>query len=122
MMASISPSAAPVLPGELPLPEVTRALDAILGPRLVAVVAGVRQPRAVRAWERGQRRPSAEVEARLRAAWRATQLLLEREAPDTIRAWFVGMDPFLDDEAPALMLRQDPERVVRAARSFLAYG
>jgi hypothetical protein len=76
----------------------------------------------VRAWERGQRRPSAEVEARLRAAWRATQLLLEREAPDTIRAWFVGMDPFLDDEAPALMLRQDPERVVRAARSFLAYG
>jgi len=121
-MASISPSTAPEAPGELPLPELTRALDTVLGPRLVAVVAGVRQPRAVKAWERGQHQPSPETETRLRAAWRVTQLLLEREAPDTIRAWFTGMDPFLDDEAPALMLRRDPERVVRAARSFLAYG
>lgn len=120
MMASVSPSIAP--PGELPLPELTRALDTVLGLRLVAVVAGVRQPRAVKAWERGQRRPSPGAEARLRTAWRVTQLLLEREAPDTIQAWFTGMDPFLDDEAPALVLRQDPERVVRAARSFLAYG
>jgi rhodanese-related sulfurtransferase len=49
-------------------------------------------------------------------------VLLEREAPDTIQAWFIGMDPFLDDEPPVLVLRRDPERVVRAARSFLAYG
>lgn len=121
-MVSVSPSTAPEPPGELPLPELTRALDTVLGPRLVAVVAGVRQPRAVKAWERGERRPTPVAESRLRAAWRATQLLLEREAPDTIRTWFTGMDPYLDDEAPALMLRRDPERVVRAARSFLAYG
>jgi rhodanese-related sulfurtransferase len=108
--------------GELPLPDVTRALQTILGPQLVALVAGVRDPRAVRAWGRGSRQPSAQAVARLRGAWAVTQVLLEREAPDTIQAWFIGMDPFLDDEPPVLVLRRDPERVVRAARSFLAYG
>lgn len=108
--------------GELPLPELTQALQAILGSQLVALVAGVRDPRAVRAWEHGSRQPSAQSGARLRSAWAATQVLLEREAPDTIQAWFIGTDSFLDDEAPVLVLRRDPERVVRAARSFLAYG
>ena len=121
MRHAVAPSAAD-LPGELPLPDVARALQTVLGSSLVALVAGVHDPRTIQAWERGTRLPSAQAQTRLRNAWQVTQVLLEREAPDTIQAWFIGMDPFLDDEQPAVMLRRDPDRVVRAARSFLAYG
>jgi hypothetical protein len=41
---------------------------------------------------------------------------------ETVRAWFVGMNPDLDDQAPALLLGDDPHAVLLAARSFLANG
>lgn len=44
------------------------------------------------------------------------------EAPSTIQAWFVGMNRMLGDQAPALVIRDDPEAVRRAAKYFLAYG
>jgi hypothetical protein len=39
-----------------------------------------------------------------------------------VRAWFMGMNPELDDQAPARVLRREPERVLQAARQFLAGG
>jgi hypothetical protein len=68
-----------------------------------------------------QERP-VRSEQRLRQAYQGTQFLLEAEAPDTVRAWFMGMDPYLDDQAPALVLRDDPAAVLRAARAFRAGG
>src|SRR5262245_7022291 len=41
------------------------------------------------------------------------RLLLQTEAPSTIRAWFSGMNPELDDRAPALVLADDAPRVFR---------
>jgi hypothetical protein len=32
------------------------------------------------------------------------------------------MNPELDDEAPAVVLGEDPQRAVQAARTFLAQG
>jgi hypothetical protein len=43
-------------------------------------------------------------------------------APDTIQAWFVGMNPLLGDEEPALVISRDPKAVWAAAEHFLAYG
>ena len=37
-------------------------------------------------------------------------------------AWFIGMNPDLDDRAPALMLAEEPQEVLLAARNFLANG
>jgi hypothetical protein len=106
----------------LGVPAIVGSLQDILGQRLVAVIADVSDAKAVGKWARGQRSPHPETEERLRNAYQIAQLLLERESPDTVRAWFIGMNPDLDDHAPALVLRENPLHVLQAARSFLAHG
>ncbi len=99
-----------------------RSLQDVLGQRLVAVIAGVSDAKAVGKWARGERSPHPEAERRLRHAFHVTQLLLQHESAETVRAWFVGMNPDLDDRAPALLLAEDPHAVLMAARNFLANG
>jgi hypothetical protein len=106
----------------LGMPMIVGSLQDILGQRLVAVIAGVSDARAVGKWVRGQRSPHPEAEQRLRNAYQIVQLLLERESAETIRAWFVGMNPDLEDQAPAFVLGEDPVGVLQAARAFLAHG
>ncbi len=48
--------------------------------------------------------------------------LLALEAKPTVQAWFVGKNGMLDDRAPALVVRADPDSVREAARQFTAYG
>jgi hypothetical protein len=98
------------------------SLQDILGQRLVAVIAGVSDAKAVGKWARGERSPHPDTELRLRNAYQIVQLLLNRESAETVRAWLVGMNPDLDDQAPALMLGENAVRVLQAARSFLAHG
>jgi hypothetical protein len=97
-------------------------LQDVLGQRLVAVIAGVRDAKAVGKWARGERAPHPEAEQRLRQAFQIAQLLLQHESAETIRAWFMGMNPDLDDRAPALVLAENPQHVLQAARVFLAHG
>jgi hypothetical protein len=97
-------------------------LEGLLGQRLTAVIAGVSDAKAIAKWARGERAPRPDTERRLRDAYHVTCLLLQAEAPSTIRAWFSGMNPELDDRAPALALGDDAPRVLQAARTFLAHG
>ena len=60
------------------------------------------------------------IAERLRTALEVVELLGEREAPGTIRAWWIGMSPDLGNEAPALVLHTRPDHVRDAARAFLA--
>jgi hypothetical protein len=106
----------------LTLPAIVGSLQDVLGQRLVAVIAGVADAKAVGKWARGERAPHAQAEQRLRDAYQITQLLVERESAETARAWLVGMNPDLEDRAPALVMAEDPTRVLQAARSFLAHG
>ena len=92
---------------------VAGSLHHVLGQRLVAVLAGVRDAEAVGKWARAARAPHPDAEQRLRRAYRIMQLLIERESAETIRACFVGMNSGLDDQAPALMLSaEDSIRVL----------
>ena len=110
------------LAARLALPTLVRSLQDVLGQRLVAVIAGVNNTKIVGKWARGELSPDLEAERRLRDAYHITQLLLQEECADTIRAWFIGMNPSLDDQAPALLLAENPQAVLGAARNFLAYG
>ena len=100
---------------------VTHLLDA-LGALLVAVITGAEYVDTVEAWARGDSSPDPAQEQTLRIAWEVVQLLTDVDSAETVRAWFNGMSPELDDAAPALLLRADPERVLRAARYFRAVG
>ncbi len=102
--------------------EVAACLQTVLGQRLTAVVAGVNDAKAVGQWARGARVPHPEAERRLRDAYQVVGLLLEYDKPDTIRAWFGGMNPHLGDQAPALVVATDPDHVVEAAQAFIANG
>ena len=105
-----------------PVPKIAGELEELLGQRLTAVIAGVSDAKAVARWARGERAPRPDAEQRLRDAYYVTHLLLQAEAPSTIRAWFSGMNPELDDRAPALAIADDAPRVLQAARTFLAHG
>lgn len=103
--------------------ELTDGLRSILGAPLVAYIGGVRETRAVREWAEGSRRPSAAVVERLRLAYRAARLLERRESRGVVQAWFQGLNPQLQDESPAKVIREgDPESmgatVLSAARNF----
>jgi hypothetical protein len=102
--------------------EVAASLQDLLGQRLTAVIAGVADARAVGDWARGQRTPHPKAADRLRHAYQVAALLAEDESPETVRAWFVGMNPDLDDHPPALVIAEEPTRVMQAARAFLAHG
>jgi hypothetical protein len=99
-----------------------RRLREVLGQRLIAVVAGVDDAEAVGQWARGLRAPHPEAERRLCDAYQVVGLLLEYDAPETVRAWFGGMNPHLDEQAPAQAIATDPLHVVHAAQAFIANG
>jgi hypothetical protein len=95
--------------------DVVGYLQEVLGQKLVAYIAGVSEPRTVGRW--------AAHEQRLRCAYQTFQLLLAEEAPHTVRAWFLGLNPQLDDESPAESIRKGAFRdVLVAAKAFLAGG
>lgn len=100
---------------------VAKALQDLLGQKLTAVIAGVADARAVGEWARGERRPNPKTENRLRDAYHVVTMLAGTESKQTIRMWFVGMNPELDDHPPALVIAEDPTRVMRAARKFVAH-
>ena len=110
------------LAARLELPALVRSLQDVLGQRLVALIAGVSDAKAVGKWARGERSPHPDAERRLRHAFQIVQLLLQYESAETVRAWFLGMNPELADRAPALVLAEDPISVLQAARVFLAHG
>jgi hypothetical protein len=107
--------------------EIVTALRGILGARLVAYIGHVTSTRPVSEWAAGTRKPSEETIDRLRTAYFVAALLREHEGPATVQSWFKGMNPQLNDQAPALLLREKPlnevgPEVTAAARSFAFVG
>jgi hypothetical protein len=102
-------------------------LRALLGARLVAYLASVRETRAVNQWSEGSRETDAETVRRLRDAFVIAKMLAQSDPPSVVQAWFQGLNPLLDDRSPARLLREgDPDdvgpQVLAAARAFLAQG
>ncbi len=94
-----------------------------LGNRLVALIAGV-DHRTVDRWvATADRQPSFAKEKTLRDAYTVFQLVLQAEAAPTVRAWFMGMNPQLDDLSPAEALSEGRNReTMAAARAFVNAG
>ena len=107
----------------LPTAELVKELRELLGAKLVAYIGSVKETRAVRQWIEGDREPSAAVTNRLRVAYHVAALLAERDSPAVVQAWMQGMNPQLDDVAPARLLRDGNlddvgPAVLAAARAF----
>jgi hypothetical protein len=103
--------------------EKARYLQELFGQRLTAAITGVDDARTVGRWIRGQE-PQVAQRERLRDAYQIAKLIEVAESRETAKAWFLGMNPGLDDEPPAQVIAEDLQdggkRVMKAARSFLA--
>jgi len=102
---------------------VAATLQKVLGQSLVAVIAG-KDVRTVARWtDASPAKPSTRDNQRLRDALQVQQLLLTADAPEVVRAWFMGMNPQLNDETPAEALAEGRAReVMAAARAFVNAG
>lgn len=101
-----------------PISEVAQQLLDVLGPKLTAYVVGLSDAKAIAAYAKGEREPLAETDAKMRVAHQVVGTLMEEIPTKAIPSWFVGMNPDLDDEAPAKLILDDPKRVLEAARAF----
>ncbi len=106
--------------------DVARYLQNHLGQKLTAYLAGVKDPKMVGRWARGTE-PRDAPAMRLRAAFQATRMLVAAYGHRSAKAWFVGSNTRLDDEAPAWVLRyaqapDDLRLVVPTARAFAGAG
>jgi hypothetical protein len=100
-------------------------LQELVGQKVTAMMAGIDDPKAVGKWARGEREPRGDAARRLRESFHIATLLSLGESPQTARAWLMGMNPHLEDRAPAAVIASFDDggvRAMRAARTFLAHG
>ncbi len=103
--------------------DIARFLQEALGQKLVAYMSDVSDPKQVGRWAQGTQVPRDEAERRLRAAFQMFHLLQADDSPHVVRAWFVGMNPQLNDESPAEVIREGRlKEALAAARAFVAGG
>jgi hypothetical protein len=103
--------------------DMARFLQDTLGQKLVAYITNVSGPRTVAHWVTGDRSPGTESESRLRVAFLIFRLLGEVESSHVVRAWFAGLNPVLDDTAPATAIREGKMReALAAAKAFVSDG
>jgi len=104
--------------------EAARGVLDVLGGTLAAYVLGVKDRRTVQRWAAGAvqgMRPR--YEAVLRGVHEIVVLLLRFEGQATVRAWFLGMAPELDDISPARAIHDgNLPHAMNAARAFIAHG
>ncbi len=101
--------------------EVVANLNRHLGATLVATLANVNDRKLPYRWARiDGASPGPEAANRLRVAHRIWKLLADAESDDIARAWFVGENPYLDEQPPVLALREGRLRdTLLAAQAFL---
>jgi hypothetical protein len=101
-------------------------LAAILGKKLTAYIASVKDTRAIERWMTGSE-PYKGVEERLRFAYRLAKMMSDHEGPRVVQAWFTGLNPELGDRVPVRLMREEDvatvgPQILGAARAFLAGG
>jgi hypothetical protein len=103
--------------------EIAKSLQGMLGTGLLMYMLDIKDPKTITRWANGQVESirSIEVERRLRAIDQTVEILLEVDSPTTIRGWFFGMDPTLNDESPVDVIRQGRlSDALSAAASYVA--
>lgn len=107
---------------ESELTSAVKSLVETLGKALVAVIVN-RDVRTISRWVAGHGPNGDDEQRRVIDTLQIVELLLSGDSPTTVRAWFMGMNPQLDDDNPAEVLAQGRAReVMAAARAYANMG
>jgi hypothetical protein len=106
-----------------PAKAVAAELTRIIGAPLVAILGGAKSTRSVRRWITGEANPQ-QID-RLRLVLVVAELLLAREEPDVVRAWFAGDNTDLGGKNPIMLLAESDsaltrKAVIAAAKNFIS--
>jgi hypothetical protein len=111
-----------------PFPEIVAELVEILGKKLTAYIGGVKDIRVVERWmQGGVEEPYRDADRRIKLAYQIAKTLSEHDSPRVVQAWFIGLNPELQDRTPIRLLKEEdvdkvgPE-LLNAMRAFLAGG
>jgi hypothetical protein len=106
----------------LPVADVAAALQEHLGQALLGVIVD-KNVRTLARWANATVRPPHASEKLLRDTLQVFELLTSVDSPDVARAWFMGMNPQLDDASPVEALSDGRSRdVMVAARAYISAG
>lgn len=107
---------------EVRFADIVEFLQREIGANLTAYIAG-KSATTVARWGRSEQQPGDKEERRLRETYRIFQLITEVDSSHVARAWLMGLNPQLDDQAPADVLREDRLRdALIAAKAFRVGG
>ncbi|MBP2216047.1 hypothetical protein [Arthrobacter sp. CAN_C5] len=96
--------------------DLVHRLNGHLGPLLVATLAGSKDPKLPHKWAKPDGTvPGPAFQKRLQLAYRAWILIAEAETPGIARAWFIGGNPFLNEDTPVTAIREDRHRELGTA-------
>ncbi len=109
---------------QTPVSDIATFLQEWLSPRLSAYVVGVKDTKTVARWAKGEVTDLRQSnEEKLRTAYAIAQLLMQYDSPQTVRAWFIGLNPQLGDVSPAETIRKGQiQEALAAARAFVVGG
>jgi hypothetical protein len=110
----------------LSFPDLVARLSTIIGRKLTAYVAGVKDVRTVDGWIKGND-PYGDADSRLRLTFQVIRTLSDHDPQRIVQAWLTGVNPELGDRVPARLLREGDLNVVgpevmAAVRAFIAGG
>lgn len=105
-------------------PTVVASLVNLIGAPLTAYLGGVNETRAVRQWMNGDRLPHPATQSKLKVALQVAVFLQNEGEEEVIAAWFQGLNPALDDQTPADLIRsaggtEELSAILAAAREFV---
>lgn len=107
---------------ELSTEDIVSELLGVLGKHLLAHIVK-KDVKSLARWASGEHHPKEREERILRNTYQIFATLDHVESSHTIRAWFMGMNPQLNDESPAEALAEERFRdVATAARAFVSGG
>lgn len=99
--------------------QVVGELCELLGSKLVASMAGVKDPGQVRKWARGELEPTQPAQQRLRFAYDILHEIDAAEGRRVAQAWAMSVNPRLDYGTPLKAIREDRFQDTAAAAKAL---
>lgn len=109
---------------EASVQELAQALEAVLSRRLTAYLVNVQEGRTIARWATGEITTIRDeaTERRLRVAYEIVRMFREASvATQTIRAWFISLNPRLNSQPPLEVIRNGKlDEAMYAAEAFVA--